>query len=92
LFDVTNLNLFISIENIIAEAHEKTFGDTEILMKGIDLKNEYPDIPWDQFALTALILHLLILMNSNFSFIVKLGLRILISGLRRGQLIIGVSY
>ena len=53
LFDVSNLNLFISIEKIIAEAHEKTFGDTEILMKGIDLKNEYPDIPWDQFALTA---------------------------------------
>ena len=52
-FDISNINLFISLERIIADAVENSRNDDEELMKGSDLKKLYANIPWDAFAHSA---------------------------------------
>ena len=52
-FDIANINLFIGLERIIADAVENSRGDDEELIKGADLKKQYAYIPWDSLAHSA---------------------------------------
>ena len=53
IFDVNNLQIFIGIERIIAEALQEAKGENEILMNGAELKRKYKSIPWPAFARAA---------------------------------------
>ena len=48
-FDIPDLNLYVGIEKILADAIEQCRGDEEILMKGSELRKKYPSIPWSGF-------------------------------------------
>ena len=52
-FEINNMNLFVGVERIIAEALEETKGEEQILMKGSELISLYPNVPWQSFAKTA---------------------------------------
>jgi putative endopeptidase len=52
-FEVSNLNLFVGIERIVANAVEESRGDEEELFKGSELRKTYADFPWLSFAESA---------------------------------------
>jgi endothelin-converting enzyme/putative endopeptidase len=52
-FEVSNLNLYVGIEKILADALEYSRSDDEELIKGSDLRREYKYFPWDSFVKSA---------------------------------------
>ena len=52
-FDIENLGQFVAIERIVAEALEESRGDDEVLMRGSELRAEFPAIPWFSMAKSA---------------------------------------
>jgi len=52
-FEINNMNLFVGVERIVAEALEETKGEDQILMKGSELISLYPSVPWQSFSKTA---------------------------------------
>ena len=52
-FEINNMDQFVGIEHIIAEALDVVRGEEELQMKGRELRTTYKSVPWDIFAKSA---------------------------------------